>query len=137
MNMQDKFVKENSLVQDYVKLFAPDSSDEDKALSVALMNLKVKEAEAEEKFNEWLKKKKHAQNALVQREKKLQKKKEKKKQKTLAARSNKIKEFKKRIKSRKKKMSKAKSKPLSARPTWSKAWKGTKEEEEGDEEAED
>jgi hypothetical protein len=135
--MQDKFVKENRLVQDYVKLFAPDSSDEDKALSVALMNLNKKEAEAEEKFNEWLKKKKHAQNALVQREKKLQKKKEKKKQKTLAARSNKIKEFKKRIKSRKKKMSKAKSKPLSARPTWSKAWKGTKEEEEGDEEAED
>ena len=135
--MQDKFVKENSWVQDYLKLFAPGTSDEDKAINTALINLNKKEAEAEEKFNEWLKKKKEAQSALAKREKKLQKKKAKKKQQTLKARTNKIKEFNKRIKTRKKKMSKSKAKPLSERPTWSKAWKGTKEEEENGEMEED
>ena len=34
-------------------------------------------------------------------------------------------------------MSKSKAKPLSERPTWSKAWKGTKEEEENGEMEED
>merc|ERR1711871_1285445 len=126
--MQEKFVKENSSVQDYLKLFAPGLSDEARAISAALVNLDKKEKEAEEKFNEWLQKKKEAQNARAKREKRKLKRKEKKKQQTLVARTNKIKQFNKRIKSRKKRMSKVKSKPLSERPTWSKAWKGTKDE---------
>ena len=125
--MQDKFVKENSAVQEYIKLFAPDTSGKEKAMSAALVNLNRKEAAAEEKFNEWLRKKKEAQSATLKRQKKLLKKKEKKQQRTVTARSNKIKEFNKRIKNRKKKMSKSKSKPLSSRPSWSNAWKGTKE----------
>ena len=76
--MQDKFVKENSAVQEYIKLFAPDTSGKEKAMSAALVNLNRKEAEAEEKFNEWLKKKKEAQSASVKRQKKLLRKKRKK-----------------------------------------------------------
>ena len=75
--MQDKFVKENSAVQEYIKLFAPDTSGKEKAMSAALVNLNRKEAEAEEKFNEWLRKKKEAQSASVKRQKKLLRKKEK------------------------------------------------------------
>ena len=35
--MQDKFVKENSAVQEYIKLFAPDTSGKEKAMSAALV----------------------------------------------------------------------------------------------------